>query len=61
MLDYIFVTLLCYDMCGCETWSPYVKRATQAKGIRGQDPEENIWAQNGREWGKEKSSQSGTS
>jgi hypothetical protein len=57
---------------GCETWSPtlcdkctlsmfenmvlYIKRGTQAKGILKQDPEANIWAQEGCEWKSEKGS-----
>ena len=32
----------------------YIKGGTQAKGTWKQDPEENIWAQYGWEWGVEK-------
>ena len=32
----------------------HIKGGIQAKGIWKQDPEEDIWAQEGWEWGKEK-------
>jgi hypothetical protein len=35
----------------------YIKGGIQAKGIREQDPEANIWAQKEREWGVEKAPQ----
>ena len=44
-------------------WSmvSYIKGGTQAKGIWKQDPEANIWAQEGWEWGVDKASQWWTS
>ena len=39
----------------------YIKGGMQAKGIWKQDPEANIWAQEGWEWGMEKAPQWGTS
>ena len=39
----------------------YIKGETQAKGIWKQDPETNIWAQEGCEWGVEKAPLIGTS
>ena len=44
-------------------WSmvSYIKGGMQAKGIWKQEPEANIWAQEGCEWWVEKASQSGTS
>ena len=38
----------------------YIKGRTQANGIWKQDPEANIWVQNGRKYGVEKVSQWGT-
>jgi hypothetical protein len=35
----------------------YVKGGMQAKGIRKQDPDSNIWAQERFEWGVEKAPQ----
>ena len=35
----------------------YIKGGMQAKGIRKQDPEANIWAQEGCKWGVGKASQ----
>ena len=45
---------------GCETWC-YIKGGMKARGIWKQDPEANIWAQEGWEWGAEKAPQWGTS
>ena len=39
----------------------YIKGATQAKGIWEQSPEVNIWAQEGWEWGMDKTLQRDTS
>ena len=39
----------------------YIKEETHARGIWEQDPESNISAQKGREYGVEKASQRGTS
>jgi hypothetical protein len=39
----------------------YIKGGMQAKGIRKQDPEANIWTQEKCEWGVEKASQLATS
>ena len=41
--------------------APYIKGRTQAKGIWKQDPQANILAQEGWEWGVEKAPQWGTS
>ena len=38
----------------------YIKKGMQAKGIWKKDAEANIWAQEGWEWGVEKTSQWGT-
>jgi hypothetical protein len=38
----------------------YIKGGMQAKGVRKQDPETNIWAQECCEWGVEKTPQWGT-
>ena len=35
----------------------YIKEGTQAKDISKQDPEANIWVQEGWEWGVEKALQ----
>ena len=42
-------------------WVSYIKGGIQAKSIWKQDPEANIWAQEGWEWGVEKAPQWGTS
>ena len=34
-------------LCGYETWSLTLRGGIQAKGTRKQDPEANIWAQEG--------------
>ena len=49
--------------CAIWLWSmvSYIKGGMQAKCIRKQDPEANIWAQEGWEWGVEKAPQWGTS
>ena len=49
--------------CAIWLWNmvSYIKGGMQAKGIWKQDPEVNIWAQEGREWGVEKAPQWGTS
>ena len=39
----------------------YIKGGLQAKGILKQDPEANIWAQEGWEWEVEEATQWGTS
>ena len=39
----------------------YIKGGIQAKGIWKQNPEANIWAQEGWEWGVEKAPEWGTS
>ena len=39
----------------------YIKGGMQAKGVWKQEPEANIWAQEGREWRGEKVPQRGTS
>ena len=39
----------------------YIKGEMQAKSIWEQDPQVNIWAQEGWEWGVEKAPQRGTS
>ena len=39
----------------------YIKGGIQAKGIWKQDPEANVWAREGWEWGVEKAPQWGTS
>jgi hypothetical protein len=39
----------------------YIKGGMQAKGIRKQDPEENIFPRHGEEWGLKKISQLGIS
>ena len=35
----------------------YIKGGMQAKGVRKEDPEANIWAQEGTEWRAEKVTQ----
>ena len=53
------------NIASCAIWLwnmvPYIKGGIQAKGIWKQDPEANIWAQEGWEWGVEKAPQWGTS
>ena len=41
---------------GCEAWF-LIKEGTQVKSIAKQDPEENIWAQEGCEWEVKKTPQ----
>ena len=45
----------------CIVLVSYIKGGIQAKDIWKQDPEANIWAQEGWEWGVEKAPQLGTS
>ena len=59
-----FETIL-WNIASCAIWMwnmvSYIKGGIQAKGIWKQDPEANIWAQEGWEWGVEKAPQWGTS
>ena len=49
----IYKTIILPDMLyGCETWS-----LTLREGICKQDPDANIWLQEGLEWGVEKAQQ----
>ena len=49
--------------CAIWLWNmvSYIKEGMQAKGIWKQDPEVNIWDQDGWDWGVEKAPQWGTS
>ena len=50
-----------YNIASCAIWLwnvvYYIKGGTQAKGTWKQDPGVNIWAQEGWEWGVEKTPQ----
>ena len=64
LVQNIFNVLWIY-IASCAIWLwymvSYIKGGMQAKGIPKQDPEANIWAQEGWEWGVEKAPQWGTS
>ena len=53
------------NIASCAIWLwnmvSYIKGGIQAEGIWKQDPEANIWAQEGWEWGVEKAPQWGIS
>ena len=59
----VLILLILIASCAIWLWNmvSYVKGGMQLKGIWKQDPEENIWAQEGWEWGVEKAPQLGTS
>ena len=59
----IYFNILFVTSCAIWLWNmvSYIKEGMQAKGIWKQDPEANIWSQEGWEWGVEKAPQWGTS